>query len=92
MQKRIIPILIGIFALAGIAYFWLKSAAPQTQSSSFESIASTPTAISSHAPEVLPLANSPLKASITAAGDYLVRQQLANGELAYQVNLQTNDR
>ena len=92
MRKRIIPILIGIFALAGIAYFWLKSAAPQTQSSSFESIASTPTAISSHAPEVLPLANSPLKASITAAGDYLVRQQLANGELAYQVNLLTNDR
>jgi hypothetical protein len=51
-----------------------------------------PTVISLHTPELPPLGKSPLKKNILAAGDYLVRQQLANGELAYQVNFLTNDR
>jgi hypothetical protein len=36
--------------------------------------------------------DSPLKQSIIAAGDYMVRQQLANGELSYQVDFQSNAR
>lgn len=43
-------------------------------------------------PKTLPLADSPLKESIIAAGDYLVRQQLSNGELSYQVDFMTGAR
>lgn len=91
MRKRIIPVIIGILALAGTTYLWINSNAPETQTI-FTEEPPIPTAISARAPQVLPLANSPLKASITSAGNYLVRQQLTNGELAYQVNILTNDR
>jgi len=91
MRKQIIPILIAVLALAGITYLWSNSDQPESQVVAPEELPS-PTAVSAHAPEVLPLANSALRSSITAAGDYLVRQQLANGELAYQVNLLTSDR
>ncbi|MCZ2121279.1 MAG: hypothetical protein LC108_03340, partial [Anaerolineales bacterium] len=43
-------------------------------------------------PQTLALAEDPLKASILAAGEYIVRQQLENGELAYQVDFKTNQR
>lgn len=93
MRKRIIPIFIVILALAGIVYVWNNSNQPaEPQATPTEEAFIVPTVVSAHAPTVLPLANSPLKSSITSAGDYLVRQQLANGELAYQVNLLTNDR
>lgn len=92
MQKRIIPILIGILIVAGGVYFWTRSPQPEIQTSSADIASPVPTALSAHAPNVLPLANSPLKKSITSAGDYLLRQQLPNGELAYQVNIFTNDR
>lgn len=91
MRKRIIPVIIGILALAGTTYLWINSNAPETQTVSTEE-SPIPTTISAYAPEVPPLANSALKSSIVTAGDYLVRQQLANGELAYQVNILTNDR
>lgn len=93
MWKRIIPILIGILALAGTTYLWVSSNQQEAQPSTTEEVAlPTPTVVFTHSPEVPALADSPLTSSITAAGDYLVRQQLANGELAYQVNLLTNDR
>jgi hypothetical protein len=92
MQKRFTPILISVLALAGITYLWSSSNQPETQGVATEDAFVAPTVVSAHAPDVLPLANSPLKASITSAGDYLIRQQLENGELAYQVNLLTNDR
>jgi hypothetical protein len=43
-------------------------------------------------PKSLPIAKSPLKDSIIDAGDYLVRQQLPNGELSYQVDFLTGER
>ena len=92
MQKRIIPILIGMLIVAGGVYFWVRSNQPEIQIPLTSSATPIPTALSAHAPNVLPLATSPLKKSITFAGDYLIRQQLLNGELAYQVNLFTNDR
>lgn len=91
MRKQIIPILIALLALAGITYLWSNSDQPEAQVIVPEVLPS-PTAVSANAPEVLPLANSALRSSIISAGDYLVRQQLANGELAYQVNLITSDR
>ena len=94
MQKKIILFIIGIIVLAGGAYSFLSR--PKTVVVTITEIpASTtppPTAVPAHLPEVLPLAKDPLKRSIESAGDYLVRQQLANGELAYQVNPLTNDR
>lgn len=92
MRKRIVPILISILALAGITYIWSNSEQTQTQVVATEDVPVSTAVISANAPDVLPLANNPLKRSITAAGDYLVRQQLPNGELAYQVNILTNDR
>ena len=92
MRKRIVPILISILALAGITYLWSNANQPEARVAIIEEPSVTSTTVSAHAPEILPLANSPLKASITVAGDYLVRQQLANGELAYQFNVLTGDR
>lgn len=55
---------------------------------------STPvaTAFPIRTPEIISIAESELKDSILHAGDYLIRQQLPNGELAYQVNFINNDR
>lgn len=92
MRKRIVPILISILALAGLTYLWSRSDSSAPQISAIESAPASPTLVSANIPKTLPLANSPLKKNILAAGDYLVRQQLVNGELAYQVNLLTNDR
>jgi hypothetical protein len=43
-------------------------------------------------PASLSIPNGPLKQSILSAGDYIVRQQLANGELSYQVDFQSGAR
>lgn len=51
-----------------------------------------PTRTPARVPKTIPLANGPLKDSIIAAGDYLVRQQLPNGELSYQVDFTTGKR
>lgn len=91
MQKRILPIFIAILALGIAAYLWLTANTPKPP----QPIPATQTAIptvAAHAPQTLSLAESPLKKNILAAGDYLVRQQLSNGELPYQVNILTNDR
>lgn len=55
-------------------------------------VSTTPTFIPAIAPEVILIKDSPLKDSIIAAGDYLVRQQLPNGELSYQVDFMTGER
>jgi hypothetical protein len=43
-------------------------------------------------PASISISNSPLKESLIAAGEYLVRQQLTNGELSYQVDFQSGAR
>lgn len=94
MRKRTLPILIVILLLAFAAYLWMNSAFSGFQPPAESTAIPTPvqTTISAHAPQTLPLKNDPLKKSILAAGDYLVRQQLPNGELPYQVNILTGDR
>lgn len=42
--------------------------------------------------EIIQVEDGPLKDSIIAAGDYLMRQQLANGELSYQVDFLSGER
>ena len=51
-----------------------------------------PTPFPIRTPEIISIEDSPLKESIIEAGDYLIRQQLTNGELTYQVNFLNNDR
>ncbi len=51
-----------------------------------------PTSFPIRTPEIIFIQDSPLKESILEAGDYLMRQQLTNGELAYQVNFINDDR
>lgn len=92
MRKRIIPILLIILFLMLAAYYWLGSDSFKPQPEPTANPSPVATTISAHAPEVIPLKNNPLKKNILAAGDYLVRQQLANGELPYQVNILTHDR
>ena len=53
---------------------------------------STPPPAAALATQSIPIPETPLKGSIIAAGDYLVRQQLANGELSYQVDIQSGAR
>jgi hypothetical protein len=55
--------------------------------------AATPTveAVITPPPSVL-LPSGPFKQSIISAGNYIVRQQLANGELSYQVDFQSGAR
>lgn len=92
MRKQIIPFLLVILLVMLAAYLWLgaDSFKPPVEPTVYPS--PVPTTISAHAPEVIPLGKDPLKKSIIDAGDYLVRHQLANGELPYQVNILTNDR
>jgi len=92
MQKRIIPTLLVIVALAGLVYF-LFNPAP-AESTALPSETSTPiaTVVFANPPEALLLGNDPLKRNIVVAGDYLIRQQLPNGELPYQVNVISGDR
>lgn len=92
MRKRILPILLLILSLILAATLWFSadSFKPQAEPTAIPS--PVPTIVSAHAPEVISLRNDPLKKSIIAAGDYLIRQQLVNGELPYQVNILTNDR
>jgi hypothetical protein len=51
-----------------------------------------PTTFPIRTPEIISIEDSPLKEAVIASGDYLVRQQIANGELAYQVNILNDDR
>lgn len=91
MRKRTFLILLSILLLAFAAYLWLTANTPEPP----QPVPATQTVIptfAAHPPQTLPLAENPLKKNILAAGDYLVRQQLANGELPYQVNILTNDR
>lgn len=90
MRKRILPILLTLLLVAFIAYLWLNSGFQPPESPAAPP--ATPTALPARAPEVPSLANDPLKKNILAAGDYLVNQQLANGELPYQVNILAGDR
>ena len=91
MQKRISPLLFFVLgALAGASYFLFKPSPVETVPVS--PAAEIPTAISAEQPETLPLGDSAVERNLIAAGEYLVRQQLANGELAYQVNVLNGER
>lgn len=91
MSKKVFWVVISLLALAGTTFLWANQ--NKTSETIVEpSATSIPTLLPIRAPEIITIEDSPLKEAIIASGDYLVRQQLANGELAYQVNILNNDR
>lgn len=92
MRKRVVLVIVSVLALAGTTYFFSKET-PAPETAVTETPATLPTEVSARAPVLLPIReNRPLKQAILSAGDFLVRQQLVNGELAYQVNVLNDDR
>jgi len=84
-----------VLTLAGGIFFVVNRKSPEVTVPSTMAVASVPVAASessARVPKTIPVADDPLKDSILAAGDYLVRQQLPNGELSYQVDFMTGER
>jgi len=95
MPKKIIFIIVGALAFAGTTFFWAKGSRPPEvvlPTPTVSNLPATPTFTPALIPEIIPIEDSPLKDSIIAAGDYLIRQQLVNGELSYQVDFMTGER
>ncbi|MBX3036418.1 MAG: hypothetical protein KF758_05860 [Anaerolineales bacterium] len=83
------------FLITGLIFFiGLSACANQNPTPVEIPITATliPTTFPIRTPEIISIDDSPLRDSIIDAGDYLIRQQLPNGELAYQVNILNDDR
>ena len=82
------------FVLASGLFFTVNQTPPEILVSATVSADASliSTAVPARIPEKIPIADGPLKEAIIAAGDYLVRQQLQNGELSYQVDFMTGER
>jgi len=93
IRKNSIFAAVFLLVLAGILFFVVNKQSPEapivvTAAASPISTLPPPT----RNPEIIPIADGALKDSIIAAGDYLVRQQLPNGELSYQVDFMSGER
>ena len=80
---------------ASAIFFRIKSVSPVptvVPDISTAVVTPSPTFTPARIPETISIEDGPLKDSIIAAGDYLVRQQLANGELPYQVDFMSGER
>ena len=84
----------NIFMIAALILALVIFISFQTKTDSTVVAASTPTTVISptttqtpaRKPVTIPIADGDLKDAVLAAGDYLVREQLPNGELSYQVD------
>jgi hypothetical protein len=93
-RKKYVFAAVILFVLAGGLFFAVNRKVPEVPASATVSVdvSSISTAVPARIPETISIAESPLKDSIIAAGDYLVRQQLPNGELSYQVDFISGER
>jgi hypothetical protein len=82
----------ALFALAIVLFFAVNKNASQVSVSPTLNVPLAPTFVPARIPEKIPVAKGALKNSILAAGDYLLRQQLPNGELSYQVDFMSGER
>jgi hypothetical protein len=89
MSKKFVWIVIAILALFGTTFFWVNQNQAPAQIILQPAI---PSPFPARTAQVIEIEDSPLKKSILEAGAYMVRQQLPNGELAYQVNILNDDR
>ncbi len=93
MPKKIVFVIVGVLVLAGATFFLAKGNQPEAvPTPAVSNLPLTPTFTPALIPQTIPIEDSPLKDSIIAAGDYLVRQQLVNGELSYQADFMTGER
>jgi len=93
MPRKIAWIVAVVVSLAGVAYFLNQRSQPQqVVGTPLPNLPATPTFTPARIPETIEIEDSPLKDSVIAAGDYLIRQQLVNGELSYQVDFMTGER
>jgi hypothetical protein len=81
-----------MFALAGILFFAVNRNSPVDSAAPTANVSPAPTLVPARIPETISVADGALKKTIIAAGDYLVRQQLPNGELSYQVDFMSGER
>ncbi|CAG0955028.1 hypothetical protein ANAEL_00288 [Anaerolineales bacterium] len=89
-RRKYLLAVVVLLALAGILFF-TRSESPPEVTSTIEA-SPIPTLSPVRMPETFPIPDGDLKDSIIAAGDYLIRQQLTNGELTYQVDFMTGER
>jgi len=92
-RKNSIVAAVFLLALAGILFFAAKKQ-PSEAPVVVVTVAVSPvsTLPPARIPETISVADGALKDSVIAAGDYLARQQLPNGELSYQVDFITGER
>ena len=81
-----------LILLAGILFFAVNRKSPEVLVAVTVEASSAPTFVPARIPETISVADGTLKDSVIAAGDYLVRQQLPNGELPYQVDFMSGER
>jgi hypothetical protein len=84
--KYLLFFLLALGSVSAI-FFKLNSNLPAAPVPPTVAVTPSPTSTPARIPKTIPIKDSPLKDSIIAAGDYMARQQLANGELSYQVDL-----
>ena len=90
-KKYSLFFLIVLVSISAI-FFRIKSETPAITVTPTMAVTPAPTFTPARIPKIIPIEDSPLKDSVIAAGDYLARQQLANGELPYQVDFMTGER
>ncbi len=91
-RKKYIKFLFFMLVLWGMLISCLKTPLTEIPLTPTNVVIPTQTFTPAHIPETIPIEDGPLKESVIAAGDYLARQQLANGELSYQVNFLSGER
>ncbi len=91
-RKKYLLIFLLVIASAITIFFKGKSNPPVAPAAPTVFVTPAPTFTPARTPVLIPIEDSPLKDSVIAAGDYLVRQQLTNGELSYQVDFITGAR
>ncbi len=91
MPAKQAKLIVAVVTLIVVMILISSSSRDQSTSTEVpEAIPSAESVVTAAPPLSIP--NGPLKQSIIAAGEYMVRQQLANGELSYQVDFQSGAR
>jgi hypothetical protein len=88
-NRRTLFLLVALILIAAAAMFIRSREHTTIVAGEIPPTASTVTVL---APQTISIPDSPLRDSVIAAGDFLVRQQLPNGELSYQVEIFTDAR
>jgi hypothetical protein len=92
LRKRYVFAAVFVFALAGIFYSASYRKSHEVLVTPTVDVSIVQSLEPARIPETIPVPSGALKDSIVAAGDYLVRQQLPNGELSYQVDFKNGER